>query len=375
MKKLHHVGLDVHARTICVALADENGVRALGTIPHDVAKLRKMLAKIGRLEELKVVYEAGPTGFGLCRSLRAAGYDCDVIAPSMVPSMPGERVKTDRRDAQKLARLSFGGMLTAVWVPPPEQEALRDLVRAREAAKSSEKRAAQQLDKFLLRHGRKPTEKMTKWTEKHLLWVRAQTFEDQAQAVVLGEYLAEYDHQHERVKRFESHIRDAATKLPEENQAVVRALTSLKGVQLLTAVTIVSEVGDMMRFSHPTQLMSFVGVVPREHSSGEHVRRGSITKVGNAHLRRILGEAAWSYSRGVAAPSKTVTKRREGLNAEVITIAERADHRLRRRFRVLAGRGKHKNKVVTAVSRELTGFVWAIGVQAQRDCAAKRAAG
>lgn len=367
MKMLQHVGLDVHAKTIAVAVADSSETRSLGTIPHDVPRLKKLLAKLGRRDRIKVVYEAGPTGYGLCRELRDASYACDVIAPTLVPSMPGERVKTDRRDAEKLARLSYGGMLTAVWVPEAQQEALRDLVRARTAAKSWQKKAGQQLDKFLLRHGRKPDEKMTKWTDKHLTWIRGQRFEEASHQVVFEEYIAEYDHQRERVRRIERHIQDAAERLPQAHREVVRALAALKGVRFLTAVTIVSEIGDMMRFSHPTQLMSFAGVVPREHSSGDSVRRGSITKTGNAHLRRVVGESAWAYARGLSTPSAAIKKRREGLSAEVVSIAERADQRLRSRYRTLVGRGKHKNKVVTAVGRELLGFIWAVGVRAQRE--------
>jgi transposase len=375
MKKVYHVGLDVHARNITVAVAEERQVQSLGTIPHDLVKLKKLLAKFGQPGGIKVVYEAGPTGYGLCRSLREAGYECEVIAPSLIPSMPGDRVKTDRRDAEKLARLSCAGMLTAVWVPDGHFEALRDLVRARESAKCWEKKAGQQLDKFLLRHGRRPTEKLTKWTGKHLAWVRAQRFEQAAQQRAVEEYLSEYDHQRERVKRIELHIQATAEQLPEEHQAVLRALVALKGVRFLTAVTIVSEIGDMMRFSHPSQLMSYAGVVPREHSTGDDVKRGSITKSGNAHLRRVIGEAAWSYARGLPTPSSAIKKRRVELSAEVIAIAERADQRLHRRYRVLTARGKHKNKVVTAVSRELLGFVWAVGVQVQREHGTRRAVG
>lgn len=293
MKKLHYVGLDVHARTIAVAVADDAGVRSLGTIEHDLPKLKKLLARVGSVDDVGVVYEAGPTGYGLVRALRATGYECDVIAPSLIPKMPGDRVKTDRRDAQKLAQLSRGEMLTAVWVPEVQQEALRDLVRAREAAKSWERKAGQQLGKFLLRHGRRPPEKMTNWTDKHLAWVRSQSFDERGQQVAFKEYVTEYDHQRERVKRIEQHLHDLAADLSEEHQAVVGALVALKGVRFLTAITIVSEIGDMMRFSHPTQLMSYVGVVPREHSSGDTIRKGAITKSGNAHLRRIIGESAW----------------------------------------------------------------------------------
>jgi transposase len=367
MKRLLHVGLDVHARTIAVAVADGEGVRYVGIIDHDVAKLKKLLGKLGKPGNLTVVYEAGPTGFGLCRALRVGGYSCAVIAPTLIPSMAGDRVKTDRKDAMKLAQLSQAGLLQEVFVPEVEQEALRDLVRAREAAKSWQKKAGQQLDKFLLRHDRRPKDKMTKWTEKHVAWIRSQKFELPAQQVVFVEYLTEYEHQRERVRRLESHLHEASTSLPGAYQALIRSLVALKGVRFLTAVTLVSEIGDMMRFAHPTQLMSYTGVVPGEHSTGDDVRRGPITKSGNAHIRRIIGESAWCYARGLGAPSREVKKRRTGLSAEIVAIAERADARLHRRYRALSARGKHKNKVTIAVGRELLGFVWAIGVQAQLE--------
>jgi len=367
MKKLYYIGLDVHARTIAVAVADGRSVRSLGAIEHDVPKVLKLLRKIGPMGNLRIVYEAGPTGYGLCRALRSAGCNCEVIAPSLIPSMPGDRVKTDRRDAEKLAMLAQAGLLTTVYVPELEQEALRDLVRAREAAKEWQKKSGQQLDKFLLRHGRRPAVKMTKWTTKHMNWVRSQRFEQPAQQTSFEEYLAEYDHQCERVRRLDDHLVAGAEQLRPEQQAIVRALVALKGVRFLTAVTVVSEVGDMMRFGHPTQLMAYAGVVPREHSSGDTVRKGAITKAGNAHLRRIVGESAWSYSRGLSGAGKDVRKRREGLSAPIVAIAERADHRLRQRYRALSGRGKHKNKVITAVARELLGFIWAVGVQAQLE--------
>lgn len=366
MDKLHYVGLDVHARTVAVAVAAGGKAQSVGIFEHDVPKLRKILRKLGRAESLRIVYEAGPTGYGLCRLLRKAGYRCEVVAPSLIPTMPGDRVKTDRRDAKKLAMLAQAELLTYVYVPEVEQEALRDLVRARESAKEWQKKAGQQLDKFLLRHGRRPTLKMTKWTMKHMEWVRSQRFTQPAQQTAFEEYLAEYEHQCARVKRLDDYLLASVDQLPAEQQAVVRSLVALKGVRFLTAVTVVSEIGDMMRFSRPTHLMAYAGVVPREHSSGDTVRKGAITKTGNAHLRRIVGESAWSYSRGLSGASKEIRKRREGLSASVVAIAERADHRLRKRYRELAGRGKHKNKVVTAVARELLGFMWAIAVEAQR---------
>jgi len=370
MSRLHYIGLDVHAGSIAVAVADDEGVRVLGKIEHDIPKLKKLLARVGPPASLRLVYEAGPTGFGLCRGLRGDGYVCEVIAPSLVPHRPGDRVKTDRRDACGLAELSRGGLLQAVVVPEPEREALRDLVRARESAKAWEKKARQQLDKFLLRHDRRPRDKMTKWTHKHMAWVRAQTFTDPTQQLVLNEYLIELEHQEQRVQRFDTSLEEAAARLPEVTQKVIHALTALKGIRFLSAVSLVAELGDLMRFGHPTQLMSFAGVVPREHSTGDSVRRGSITKCGNTHVRRIVGEAAWAYSRERAAASKVVRSRREGLSAQVVQIAERADQRLHKRYWWLLKRGKATNKAVTAVARELLGFVWAVGVQTQMEQAA-----
>lgn len=283
-------------------------------------------------------------------------------------------MKTDRRDAENLAQLARGEMLTAVRVPERQQEALRDLVRAREAAKSWAKKASQQLGKFLLRHDRRPPQKMTNWTLKHLDWVRSQTFDEPAQNLAFEEYLAEYEHQHERVKRIDGHLEEVYTQLPQEYQTVIRSLAALKGVRFLTAITIVSEIGDMMRFSHPTQLMAYAGVVPREHSSGDRVRKGAISKTGNTHLRRIVGESAWAYARGRSTPSRVITRRRDDLSAAVVNIAERADKRLHRRYRMLTAKGKHRNKVITAIARELLGFIWAIAVEAQMAAGKKAVA-
>lgn len=367
MKVMKHVGLDVHAASIAVAVADGEGVRDLGKIQHDVAALKKLLAKIGEPQELRIVYEAGPTGFGLCRALRNWGADCAVIAPSLMPKLPGDRVKTDRRDALKLAQFSFGNLLREVHLPEPGQEALRDLVRAREAAKKSQTQARHQLSKFLLRHDIKPVDKMTRWGAAYMAWVPTLRLEHPAMQLTLEEYLAEVIHQTERVRRIAEHMVKAAPGLGEEQQAVVSALQGFKGIQFLTSVSIVSEIGDMTRFSNPTQLMSYVGVVPSEHSSGDSVRRGAITKSGNGHLRRVVGEAAWAYARGIVTPGPSIRQRRAGLSAAIIQIQERADHRLRTRFRALSAKGKHRNKVVTAVARELLGFIWAAGVQAQME--------
>jgi len=374
MSIVKHVGLDVHAASIAVAVAEGGGIRELGKIRHDVAALKKLLANIGEPKELRIVYEAGPTGFGLCRALRKWGADCAVIAPSLMPSMPGDRVKTDRRDALKLAQYSFGNLLQEVHLPEPEQEALRDLVRSREAAKKSQTQARHQLSKFLLRHDIKPDAVMTRWGAVYMAWVPTLCLEHPAAQHTLEEYYAEVIHQTERVRRIEDHLAKVARGLGKEQQAVIAALQGFKGVQFLTSVSIVSEIGDMTRFSHPTQLMSYVGVVPSEHSSGDSVRRGAITKSGNGHLRRVVGEAAWAYARGITTPGPSIHRRRAGLSPAIVQIQERADHRLRTRFRALTAKGKHRNKVVTAVARELLGFIWAAGVQAQKEVYQQRKA-
>lgn len=373
MSIVKHVGLDVHAQSISIAVATREGVLSMGRLAHDVGKLKKTLEKLGKPQELRVVYEAGPTGFGLCRELRRWGADCVIVAPSLIPRASGDRVKTDRLDAQKLAQFSFGGLLTEVRVPDEDQEALRDLVRAREAAKKHQTRARHQLSKMLLRRGLKAPAKTRKWSQHFMTWVRAVRLPEKAAQHALEEYIAEVEHQTSRVKRIEGLLSEVAKELPEETQHMIRALEGFKGVKFLTAVTIASEIGDMMRFSHPTELMSYVGVVPGEFSSGEQVRKGAITKAGNAHLRRIVGEAAWSYSRGISTPGQAILKRREGLSPQIVQILEKADHRLRSRYRALVAKGKHKNKVTIAVGRELLGFVWAVGVQAQMEQTRKAA--
>jgi len=364
-----HVGLDVHSNSISVAMADADGVRSVGRIPHDLPKLKRLLTKLGSKEELRVVYEAGPTGFGLCRALLAWGAHCAVIAPSLVPKVDGDRVKTDRRDAIKLAQYSFGGLLTEVHVPGVKQEALRDLVRVREAAKKDQTRARHQLSKFLLRRGLKPPTKMSAWGEGHLTWIRKLRLEEQAAQYALEEYIAEVEHQTGRIVRIEEKLREVTATMPKELQGLVSALQGFKGIQFLTAVTIASEVGNMKRFAHPTNLMSYAGVVPGEHSSGEQVQRGAITKCGNAHLRRVVGEAAWSYARGITTPGASILKRRKGLSPKITSILEKADHRLRSRYRTLAAKGKHRNKVTTAVARELLGFIWGVGIEVQMQLA------
>jgi transposase len=293
-----------------------------------------------------------------------------VVAPTLVPVKAGDRVKTDRRDAERLARCFRAGELTPVWVPDAAHEALRDLVRAREAAKGDQLRARHRLGKFLLRHGRRPSQNIKAWTQRHLDWIRQEVKFDQfAQQATLEDYLAEVDHLGQRIVRLEKAIDEAVDGAPETMKAVVSALQALRGVAKMTAVTIVAEVGQLSRFPKARQLMGYSGVVASEDSSGERTRRGGITKTGNAHLRRVLVEAAWCQ-RYAPNLTRTLRARQEGLPAAVVEIAAKARHRLSARYRRLLARGKPKQQVVTAIARELLGFVWAIGVEVERKAVA-----
>jgi transposase len=365
------VGLDVHAETISVAVAEKDGeVRSLGIIPNREHSIRKLVTKLGSIGTWRACYEAGPTGYTLYWQLTKLGVECMVVAPTLVPMKAGDRVKTDRRDAERLAKSFRAGELTAVWVPDAAHEALRDLVRAREAAKRDQLRARHRLGKFLLRHGRRPTERMTAWTQRYLDWIRREVkFEQFAQRATLEDYLAEVDHLGQRIVRLEKAIDEAIEGAPATMRAVVSALQALRGVGKMTAITIVAEVGQLSRFAKARQLMGYSGTVASEHSSGERTCRGGITKTGNAHLRRVLVEAAWCQ-RYSPTLTRTLRVRQEGLSAEVVEIAAKARHRLSARYRRLLARGKPKQQVVTAIARELLGFVWAIGVEVERKAAA-----
>lgn len=366
MRNVRFVGLDVHAETIAVAVAEIGGeVRSLGVIPNRPESVRRLIGKLGNRESLRVCYEAGPTGYVLYWQLTELGVQCAVVAPTLVPVKSGDRVKTDRRDAEKLARCYRAGDLTAVWVPDAAHEALRDLVRARLAAKRDQLRARHRLGKFLLRQGRRAPEGTTAWTGKYLAWVKQQRFEHAAQQETLLDYLHEVEHAAERIVRLERSIDVAVQSMPAPQQAVIAGLQCLRGVAKVSAVTLVSELGQFSRFGAARQLMGYAGMVSREHSSGQSVRRGSISKAGNAHLRRIVTEAAWSYRHHPALGS-ALKARQAGANETVKAIAWRAQHRLHGRYRTLMGRGKIKQKVITALGRELLGFIWAIGCEVER---------
>jgi len=367
MKKVRFVGFDVHAQTIAAAVAEPNGeVRNLGTIANRSDAVRKLLKKLGTPRELRVCYEAGPTGYALYWQLTQLGVKCEVIAPTLMPLKPGDRVKTDRRDAERLARSYRAGDLTAVWVPDPAHEALRDLVRAREAAKKDQLRARHRLSKFLLRQGRRAAEGMTAWTGKYLKWVHEQRFEHGAHEATVNDYIHEVEHAAGRIELLERAIDTAIQSVPESMRAVIEALQALRGIAQLSAVSVVAEIGELSRFARPRQLMGYSGAVSSEHSSGERVRRYGITKTGNAHLRRIVVEAAWAY-RHRPSCTGTLKERQKHLSEEVKEIAWKAQHRLHGRYARLLARGKNKQQAVTAVARELLGFIWSIGVQVERS--------
>jgi len=361
------VGLDVHAQTIAAAMAEkQEAVRGLGTIPNREESVRKLVKKLNEGDAWTACYEAGPTGYALYWQLTKLGIPCVVIAPTLVPTKAGDRVKTDRRDAERLASSFRAGELTPVWVPDAAHEALRDLVRAREAAKQDQLRARHRLGKYLLRHGKRPAQQMRAWTQNYLDWIKGKvTFDQRSQQVTLEDYLNEVEHAGVRIARLEKAIDEAVEQAPESMRELIQALQALRGVAKVGAVTIVAEVGTLTRFEHPRQLMGYSGAVSSEHSSGGKIRRGGITKTGNAHLRRVIVEAAWSQ-RYKPVLSVLMRKRQEGLSAEVQEIASKARHRLHSRYMRLLGKGKTKQEVVTAVAREMLGFIWAIGVSVER---------
>lgn len=367
MSKVRFLGLDVHANTIAVAVAEPNGeVRSVGTIPNRIESVRKMVQKLGPAKQLRACYEAGPTGYVLYWQLTALGVACEVVAPSLTPVKAGDRVKTDRRDAEKLARCYRAGDLTAVWVPTPAHEALRDLVRAREDAREDQQRARQRLGKLLLRHDWKAPENVKKnWTNKYMDCIKRQVrFDQPALQAAFLDYVHEVEHAADRLERLEKAIDDAIASAPPEIQEVVQALQALRGVGKIVAVSVVAEVGSLSRFSNPRQLMSYSGMVSSEQSSGTKVQRGGITKTGNAHLRRVIVEAAWAYQHKPWIGG-WLAKRQQGLDEEIKATAWKAQWRLCTRYKKLLARGKNKPQIVTAIGRELLGFIWAIAVKVE----------
>jgi transposase len=359
MKYTKFVGLDVHKDSIAVAVAKEGreAAESLGTIINSPDAIAKLIRKLGPAESLYFCYEAGPCGYGIYRQLKAAGSTCMVAAPSLIPRKPGERVKTDRRDAKKLAQLLRSGELTPVWVPDEKQEALRDLVRAREDTQEDIIRKRNQIGKMLLRLEKRPEHGVKAWTIKYCQWLNSLAFNQAAQGIVLKEYLHALEEAEARKKRLEEEITELVKY--SEQAPVIAAFQALRGVGLITAVTVVSEAGDLSRFDSPKQLMSYVGLVPSESSSGGSRYQGRITKSGNAHIRRVIVESAWHYRRQPAIGTG-LKKRQEGQTEEIKAISWQAQHRLNLKFRRLSGRGKPSQTAAVAVARELLGFMWAI---------------
>lgn len=358
--KIRYVGLDVHKDTIAIAVAEtgQGEVRSLGNFPSDWPTLQKHLQKIATGYSLKICYEAGPTGYNLYRRLVEAGYDCVVIAPSKVPHKPGDRVKTDRRDAMKLARCLRAGDLTPVYVPEPEVEALRDLERTRENAKKAEIAAKNQLSKFLLRYGIIWNEGSS-WTRKHFEWLRKQEFKLAAQQIAYKDCLLAVEIAMERVERLNEEIEKIVPMCTQS--PLIKALQALRGVQTLTAVILAAEIGDPRRFRTAGQFMAYVGLCPSENSSGKRNQKGPITKAGNRRVRRILIESAWHY-RTPRTISAELRKRQEQVSPEVREIAKTAIKRLQKKFRhLLEEKCKNAKLAVVAIARELAGFIWAIG--------------
>ncbi|MGA7538521.1 MAG: IS110 family transposase [Steroidobacteraceae bacterium] len=352
------VGLDVHQNTVAVAVASagREEPRFVGTVAPQWGALSKALGRLGRREALEIVYEAGPCGYTLARRLRAQGYRCNVIAPAKVPRRPGDRIKTDRRDALLLARAARAGELVSVTIPDERDEALRDLTRAREDAVRARLKVRQQLKAMLLRHGHRYTGRSS-WTAAHERYLAEVSFAHPAQDIAYAEYRSAVREAHERVERLSEAMRGQLEHW--RMRPVVEALMCLRGIDLTAAMTLVAEVGDFTRFARPRELMGFLGLVPSEYTSGDKRQQGEITKTGNSHARRILVEAAWNY-RFPARQSAILQRRQENQPKWARDIAWRAQLRLARRFRHLSTRKLVLNKICVAVARELSGFVWDI---------------
>lgn len=357
---IKYVGLDTHKNSIVIAIADQERdgeVRNYGTIPNTLDAVEKFIRKqTSQKIELRCVYEAGPTGFGLCRFLRGNGIDCIVVAPSLIPRKDGDRIKTDRRDACNLARLHRAGELQEIYIPTREDEAMRDLIRSRDDARHASRKAKQQLLSFLLRHGKIYTGK-TNWSQPHFNWLAEIKMDHPAQQIAYQEYILAIHDTTNRISRLDKEISNLSKEW--KKAPLVKAIQALRGVAELTAVTIVAELGNLERFSNPKELMAYLGLVPSVYSTGTSTRRGGITKTGNGFVRRVLVEASWTY-RLPARVTKHLLKRNKDLPLSIQEISWKAQLRLCNRFRMLRAKGKPTQVVTTAIARELIAFVWAI---------------
>lgn len=360
------VGLDVSKDEIAVGIADSgrDAPRFHGKIPNTPEAIRKLIRVLQKDTHIEVCYEAGPTGYGLYRQLSSMEVPCIVVAPSLIPVRQGDRVKTDRRDALRLAQLLRAGELTPVWVPGKDDEALRDLVRAREDAKKDQLAARHRLLQFLLRNGVLPCQGTRNWSAKHRKWLDGLKFDNRALRLVFQEYLHHLDEISGRIVRLEQEIHIQATQ--STHAPVIQALQTLRGVAEIIATSLVAEIGEFSRFRSPRQLMAYAGVVPKEYSSGLSRKQGGITKTGNSHVRHVLTEAAWSY-RYTPAVKGAIRKRQEGQPAQVQNIAWKAQNRLHSKYIRMVLKGKPHTVTVTAVARELLGFIWAIGCSAEHS--------
>jgi len=354
-----YVGLDAHQETIHAAVLipgiERAAEDAFSNTPEAIRRWARRLVKQGP-GAVRCCYEAGPLGYGLLRELEALGLSCIVVAPSLIPMRPGDRIKTDRRDARKLGELLRAGLLTAVHPPTPEQEAARDLTRAREAVKRDQVRLRHRLSKFLLRRAVRFTPGRKAWTRAHLEWLRGRRLEHAADQAIFDDHLLGLEQIEGRLGALDSKLEAIAQAAPYREP--VGWLRCFRGIDTLTALALVAELHDWRRFESPRALMAYLGMVPSESSSGGKEQRGSITKAGNVRLRRLLVEAAWHY-RHRPGVSYRLRARRAGQPARVIAIADRAQQRLHARYARLQARGKPHNKVVIAVGRELAGFLWA----------------
>jgi transposase len=365
------VAFDTSKLRHAVAIADGGRggeVRYLGEIENCDAATAKLVRKLAaKYQRLTFCYEAGPTGYGLHRQIKSLGHACIVVAPSLIPKRPGDKVKTNRRDAMSLAKLLRAGELTPVWVPDPRHEAMRDLTRARDSAVMDLRSKRQQVSAFLLRQGRPYPEARKTWTRAHMGWLASQKFEHVEQRLVFEEMMLAIRQAQERLERLEQAIRLA---VPDWSLAeVVTALMAMRGIDLISAVTFLAEIGDLSRFRTPSELMAYLGLVPSESSTGNTIKRGPITKAGNRRARRMLVECAWSYQH----PPRVGQAKQQKVDAAppaVREIAWKAQCRLHSRYRALTRRGKLKTVAITAVARELAGFIWAVS----REITSARAA-
>lgn len=362
-----YVGLDVHKDKIAIATADDGRkgvIQSLGFCKNDSLEIKKRVKKLSqKYEKLYFCYEAGPCGYGIFRLLKSMGYDCEVVAPSLIPKKAGDKVKTDRRDAQELARLHRNGDLTPVWVPDITHEAIRDLVRLRRQVLKEYTQARQQLLGFLLRNDKSYSGK-SNWTKSHFTWMRNLKFENPTSYIVLQEYLQRVEDLKEKLSQQERHVLNVIDQW--SLKPYVDALQSLRGVGPLSAVSIMAELGDITRFSSPRQMMCYAGLVCREYSSGDRKIRGSITKSGNRELRRMLTETAWSYHYP-ARVTQTIHKGLEGQSKAIRDISWKAQTRLSKKYKTLLAKGKKANVAIIGVARELLGFMWAIANVVQEE--------